>query len=54
MFEQRKLKYMLERWLDGILDFDFTVTHIPVVLNVLPDCLSRLYAVDGAAGLQAM
>jgi hypothetical protein len=54
MFEQRKLNDMLERWLDEILDFDFTVTHIPGVLNVLPDCLSRLYALDSAQGLHTL
>ncbi len=43
MFEQKKLTDMLERWLDELLEFDFTVSHIPGILNVLPDCLSRLY-----------
>jgi transposase InsO family protein len=46
MFEQKKLSDMLERWLDELLEFNFEVAHIPGVLNVLPDCLSRLYAVD--------
>jgi hypothetical protein len=39
---------------DKILDFDFTVTHIPGILSVLPDCLSRLYALDGAQGLTTL
>ncbi|OBQ32094.1 MAG: hypothetical protein AN485_22425 [Anabaena sp. MDT14b] len=44
MLEQKRLSDMLERWLDEILEFDFTISHIPGILNVLPDCLSRLYA----------
>ncbi len=43
MLKQRKLSDMLERWLDEILDFNFSIEHIPGVTNVLPDCLSRLY-----------
>jgi hypothetical protein len=35
---------MLKRWLDENLEFDFTISHIPGKLNVLPDCLSRMYA----------
>jgi hypothetical protein len=29
MFEQKRLNDMLERWLDKLLEFDFTVIHIP-------------------------
>ncbi len=43
MLEQRKLSGMLERRLEEILEFDFSVEHIPGLTNVLPDCLSRLY-----------
>jgi hypothetical protein len=43
MFEQRRLNDMLERWLDELLEFDFTISHLPGVENVLPDLLSRLY-----------
>ena len=53
MFEQKKLNDMLERWLDELLEFDFTVTHVPGVLNVLPDCLSRLYAVESSREFHA-
>ena len=45
MLEQKKLTDMLERWLDEILDFNFSIEHIPGVSNVLPDLLSRLYCV---------
>jgi transposase InsO family protein len=45
MLQQKKLNDMLERWLDEILDFDFEIHHIPGILNVLPDCLSRLYSI---------
>ncbi|ORZ36025.1 hypothetical protein BCR44DRAFT_47291 [Catenaria anguillulae PL171] len=36
---------MLEHWLDELLESDFEVEHLPGVLNVLPNCLSRLYSV---------
>ncbi len=45
MLEQKKLSDMLERWLEEILAFAFTISHIPGILNVLPDCMSRMYAV---------
>jgi transposase InsO family protein len=54
MFEQKKLGDMLERWLDELLEFDFTVSHIPGILNVLPDCLSRLYGAGSAPRVAAV
>ncbi|OBQ33349.1 MAG: hypothetical protein AN485_18965 [Anabaena sp. MDT14b] len=53
MFEQKRLNDMLERWLDELLEFDFTVIHIPGVLNVLPDCLSRLYGIESSRDFHA-
>ncbi|OBQ28310.1 MAG: hypothetical protein AN485_24190, partial [Anabaena sp. MDT14b] len=53
MFTQKGLNPMLERWLDELLDFDFTVEHLPGVLNVLPDHLSRLYSVESAVDFAA-
>ncbi len=41
--EQKRLSDILERCLDEILEFDFTISHIPGILNVLPDCLPRIY-----------
>ncbi len=37
IFTQMRLYPMLERWLDDLLKFDFSVEHLPGVLNVLPD-----------------
>lgn len=34
---------MMIGWLETLLDYDFSVVHIPGVLNKLPDALSRLY-----------
>lgn len=34
---------MMIGWIETLLDFDFTVVHIPGILNRLPDLLSRLY-----------
>jgi hypothetical protein len=48
MFTQRHLNDMLCRWFDEIMEFDFKVEHLPGVLNVLPDCLSRLYPAGSA------
>jgi len=43
MFNKEHLNYMLENWLDVIMQFDFSITHCPGILNVLPDALSRQY-----------
>lgn len=43
IFTQPKLSPMLERWLHVLLEIDSSVEHLPGVLNVLPNCLSRLY-----------
>jgi RNase H-like domain found in reverse transcriptase/Reverse transcriptase (RNA-dependent DNA polymerase)/Integrase zinc binding domain len=43
MFNADKVNHMVEDWLDVIMSYDFTVTHCPGVLNVLPDALSRMY-----------
>ena len=62
MFSQEHVNYMLANWLDVLLDYDFTITHCPGVLNVLPDSLSRMYPAyvrirsfcqpDGSLGLK--
>lgn len=43
MFSQTQVNFMLANWLDVLLDYDFTITHCPGVMNVLPDALSRQY-----------
>ena len=50
MFENR-LHSTLANWLHIQLEFDFTVSHIPGVQNVLPDALSRLYARSNTWGV---
>jgi transposase InsO family protein len=37
---------MMIGWLDTILQYNFTVAHIPGMSNVLPDALSRLFPVE--------
>jgi hypothetical protein len=37
---------MMINWLDTILQYSFTVTHIPGMTNVLPDALSRLFPLE--------
>eukprot|EP01135_Chromosphaera_perkinsii_P001637 Nk52_evm14s208 gene=Nk52_evmTU14s208 len=32
------------RWLEQIMQYDFTITHVPGFKNVIPDTLSRFYA----------
>ena len=53
--DHKSLTYMLERpkvssvifnWLDEILQFNFKMEHVPGILNVLPDLLSRIYDFD--------
>lgn len=43
MLHHTHSSYMINAWLDVLIDFDFTTVHIPGVLNVLPDALSRQY-----------
>ena len=38
-----ELSYVMLNWLDTLLDYDFTLVHIPGVLLILPDCLSRTF-----------
>ena len=51
IFTQPKLTPMLENWVDKLLELPFDVVHIPGIVNVLPDCLSRLYPMpmDGSS-----
>jgi hypothetical protein len=37
---------MLQHWLEELLELDFEVIHLPGIMNILPDALSRLYADD--------
>lgn len=37
--------YMLNSWMDVLLDFDFKTHHCPGISNVIPDCLSRQYGI---------
>ena len=43
LHSQKELSPMLVGWLEELLEFNFTVTHIKGILNILPDELSRLY-----------
>lgn len=40
---QSKPTQMLQRWMDTLCNYDFTITHLPGIANILPDRLSRLY-----------
>jgi hypothetical protein len=42
ILEQVKLSDLSERWLGGIVEFDFTIYRVPDIRNVLPDCVSRM------------
>ena len=53
--DHKSLTYMLERpkvssvifnWLDEILQFNFKIEHVPGILNLLPDKISRIYDFD--------
>ena len=43
LFTQKHTNAMINRWIDIILPFNFTIIHQPGMRNVLPDKLSRLY-----------
>ena len=46
MFTQRHINPMLNNWLDQLLDYNFDVVHMPGILNILPDQISRLFDAD--------
>ena len=43
LFKSKHENRMLNYWSYLLLDFKFDVVHRPGILNILPDCLSRLY-----------
>jgi len=43
LFTQKAPNQMIQGWFETLLDFDFQIEHVPGILNVLPDRLSRLY-----------
>ena len=43
MFSQQNISHVVANWIDVLLDFSFTVTHLPGFLLVLPDALSRCF-----------
>jgi hypothetical protein len=44
LFTQKHMNYMMLNWIDTLLEYEFEVVHLPGVLHVLPDALSRIYA----------
>jgi len=43
LFTQKQQNYMINKWIETLLLFDFDIVYILGILNVLPDFLSRLY-----------
>ncbi|SAL98522.1 hypothetical protein [Absidia glauca] len=43
---QRIANPMMIQWLDTILQYNFTVAHVPGMSNILPDALSRLFPIE--------
>jgi len=43
---QKVANVMMINWLDTILQYDFTIVHLPGIDNILPDTLSRLFEVS--------
>ena len=43
---QKVANVMMINWLDTILQYDFTIVHLPGIDNILPDTLSRLFEVN--------
>jgi transposase InsO family protein len=49
LFTVRKLSYVLQDWLDTLLQYSFDVVHRPGVEMILPDTLSRLLCATHSA-----
>jgi transposase InsO family protein len=45
IFTQKNLNPMLERWIEILLSYNFTILHIKGIRNLLPDKISRFYEV---------
>jgi transposase InsO family protein len=43
LFTQKDLSPLLLGWLEIILDYTFEIRHLPGIMNLLPDCISRLW-----------
>lgn len=43
LFTQKKPNAMMMRWMETLLEYDFTIIHQPGIRHTLPDLLSRLY-----------
>jgi hypothetical protein len=43
LFTQKKSNYMINKWIETLLLYDFEVVHIRGIRNILPDKLSRFY-----------
>ena len=48
MLSSPVLSPALQQWLDTVLDYQFQIRHRPGVMNIIPDILSRMYAVETA------
>ena len=46
MLERPKVSSVILNWLGEILQFDFKMEHVPGMLNLLPDKISRMYDFD--------
>ena len=47
LFSQKHVNAMMSNWLDTLLAYDFHIAHMPGILNILPDALSRLFPTTG-------
>jgi transposase InsO family protein len=47
LFTVKRLSYVLQDWLDTLLQYDFDCVHRPGVQMIMPDTLSRIFDDDG-------
>lgn len=43
LFNDKELNRVTNTWLELVLEYNFSVKHLPGLMNVLPDVLSRIY-----------
>jgi hypothetical protein len=53
LYGQKNLLGRQACWLEKIGEFDFEIRYVPVVENVLPDALSRMYLADALGTVRA-
>ena len=54
LFDQYESNRITNTWFDTLIEYDFSVIHLPGIINILPDCLSRLFPASEGSDITTM